>query len=92
MTMPKLRTQADNLGDEISALTGTLPGGPSKTRQEFKDETDTNLLLKRFGVIPKHSGPGLGMVDFTIDLQTAMSAIESVQLAHMALIAVCGGR
>lgn len=78
---PYERTQADDRGDEYSDLTVQLNDDRMITRQEFKDEADINIILKRFGV---QSGPmgTYGEVDYTIDLQQALAAIASANQAH----------
>lgn len=43
-------------------------------RQEFKDDADLNVLLRRFGAIPTGSAPVFGEYDFDLTLQDAIAA------------------
>lgn len=78
---PNPRTQIDDKGDEYSLLAATYADDKMITRQEYKDEADINLLLKRFGVIPGPQGT-YGEVDYTLDLQTALAALASANKAN----------
>lgn len=71
--MPRpIRTQWDDLGDEISEKSGTLIEGASLTRQEFKDDTDVNKILERLGVDAQLRNDAQYVeVDYTVDLQRA---------------------
>lgn len=75
---PAIRTQADFLGDEASLEAGTAQGdSPSLTRQEDAADADINILLARYGVTPHKKQEVFGPVDYDLDLQTALNAIES---------------
>lgn len=82
---PAKRTQVDSLGDFYSAFTVIDSSTkPDMTRQEYKDETDTNKLLYRYGVglVPGRAQPTWGQeVDFDLDLQTALGAVADAKRA-----------
>lgn len=82
--MKAIRTQADDLGPEMSIETGLdCSNDPQLTRQEFKDEADVNKLLLRYGVGLPVRTPEWGVTtDFDIDLQIALSAIHEAKQAH----------
>jgi hypothetical protein len=77
-----LRTQHDGKGDEYSNLAATHETGEMITRQEFKDEANLNILLKRFGVQVRTDGQYGSEIDYAIDLQTALSAIDQARKAN----------
>lgn len=85
--VPAERTQVDGLEDEYSLLTGTDTGTDTATRQEMKDESDINILLARFGVnTPIRGGLDYGAeIDYNMDLQQALGAIESARRANTAV-------
>lgn len=87
----EFRTQIDGRQDELSDATATIPKGPKDvedvTRQEFRDEADINVLLKRYGV---GSGPPLrdpiyGEVDYDLDLMGAYTAVRQAREAFQRL-------
>lgn len=85
--MKALRTQHDDLQDDYSQL-GGLDCSDSRdmARQEFKDETDVNVILKRFGVDSfQAKAPIFGETDYDIDLQQALAAIQSAKEVHRGL-------
>lgn len=86
--MPKaLRTQYDDLQDDYSLL-GGLDCSDSKdmARQEFKDESDVNMILARFGVDSfQAKQPLFGETDYDIDLQQALAAIKTAKEVHHGL-------
>lgn len=75
------RTQADDLGDTISAAT-VVTFGPSMTRQEFAAEADVNTILKRYGM-PQRGQQTFGVRDDRIDLQSALYALEAAKEAQL---------
>lgn len=78
------RRQSDNLGDEISKQTAYRNTGPELTRQEFKDEANLNILLARFGVNQQvRQNANFTEVDYNLDLQTALGAIDAARRANM---------
>lgn len=79
-----IRSQADNKGDAISAATALEPGEDVHTRQEFKDETDINNIMKRFGqtgMIATRQMEWGKEIDESIDLQQAIGAINQARAA-----------
>lgn len=87
MTVIKaIRTQADGRQEEFSdaaRLDCSIEGNTDMARQEFKDDADINKLLARFGInTPTRTNPQFGEVDFTADLQGALSAIADARTAH----------
>lgn len=83
---PAIRTQSDYLGDEASLEAGTDSGdAPDMARQEFKDEADINKLLARYGVQPLTKEPIYGDVDYNLDLQQALAAIDTAGQAWQSL-------
>lgn len=76
------RHQADGKQLDYSQMSALVCVGEDMARQEFKAEADINNILKRYGV----NGSALPIrpvvyqeVDYTIDLQQAMGAIETAQ-------------
>lgn len=81
-----IRSQADGKNLEYSARAALDTSGWEDTaRQEFKNEADVNVMLSRFGVIPPLKPLQWGVVDYEIDLQTALGAIEQAKRAHARL-------
>lgn len=82
-----LRRHGDGLAD-IASKEAAISFDPTldKTRQEFKDETDINVILKRFGIgaVPGHR-PVYGEVDHTLDLQGAFEARDAAIRMHQRL-------
>lgn len=75
-----VRSQADKMGDYYSVETGKDTGDEILTRQEYKDEVDINNLLLKFGVNQQMRPIKYGEeIDYTVDLQTAMIAVEQAQ-------------
>lgn len=82
--MPKAeRTQADDEQSKYS-LRSALDCSDSKdmARQEFKEETDINILLAKFGVNQQQRQPQYGEADYTVDLQQSLHAVEQTKQAH----------
>lgn len=76
---PATRKQTDN-HDKASRDSGiSFVGTEDRTRQEFRDEADLNILLKRFGVGNNQRPLTFGEVDYTIDFQQALSAINDAR-------------
>ena len=48
LPLPKFRTPDDGLNDFISDMTAHFDMTPSMTKQEFTDECDINVLMRRF--------------------------------------------
>lgn len=82
---PAERTQVDDLQDVYSdmAIVDTT-GEPDMARQEFKNETDTNWILKQFGV-PQQRRPVFTDTNFDLDLQQAIQAVADAKYAYKRL-------
>lgn len=82
--MPKApRSQSDDaakLYSEASAI--DCSDSPDMTHQEFRDESDINDILQRFGVLTNRREIQFGEQDFNIDLQTAMTAVAQAEEVH----------
>lgn len=85
LTFPPLRNQGDLLNDEASdaaALVTSADDDEFAARQEDKDETDINVMLRRFGVdgVLRSQRPATyGEVDYNIDLQGALHAVQDAR-------------
>lgn len=77
------RKQNDDLQEEYSYSGGlACTAEEDVTRQEFKDETDINKLLTRYGGnVPLRAATYGGTVDDNIDLQQALGAIADAKHA-----------
>lgn len=78
---PMERSQTDGRGLEYSILTG-LDCSQDKviTRQEFKDETDVNNILGRYGInAPLREMRWGAEVDESIDLQQALDLVSKAK-------------
>jgi len=81
---PAIRTQADGLQEEFSDRAAIrfddgTKASRDKTRQEDKDSTDINILLRRFGANVPQKRPVFGEQDFTLGLQDAIHAVEQAK-------------
>lgn len=83
MMKPAIRTPVDERQSEFSFLTGLDTSDlPDLARQEFREQTDTNYILDRFGVqTPMQRTPQFGEVDWDLDLHSAHISVERVQAA-----------
>lgn len=52
-----------------------------KTRQEFKAESDVNTILKRHGALPPMREVTYGEVDYDLNLQAGLNAMERARQA-----------
>lgn len=76
---PALRQQSDLIDPTIKIReTIACPPQEDKARQEFRDEADVNLLLKRYGAIPNPKPVG-GEWDFSTDLQGAYALLNDAK-------------
>lgn len=75
--------------DAASAKSGTEAGGDSMTQQEFKEESDINVLVRRFGLTgdwPQDLRmPQSGDFSEVTDFQDAMNAVVRAQEEFMKL-------
>lgn len=75
--------------DKLSAATGLDCQDVSLTKQSFKDESDINTIVQRFGItgnlpdqpLPEHFGDFTGAVDF----QSSMNLVRQAGQDFMAL-------
>jgi hypothetical protein len=82
----KYRTQTDELGDEISKQNETPGGGETLTRPEFAHDAQINNLLNKFGIdTPVRTGGQPMEIDYTVDLQQAMSALHAAKHATLTI-------
>lgn len=84
----KARTPYNYDVDKVSDETGlACPPGSSKARQEFKDETDINTIVRRFGLLGElPTGvrmPQYGDFDQVSDYQSALNIIMQADAAFM---------
>lgn len=76
------RKQGEGDQDAISLACGTACDPvEDKTRQEFKDESDTNWLLRRYGVNVPQVRPQYGEVDMDAQYHDAVLAHQEVSEA-----------
>lgn len=75
--------------DQVSARTGLVCNLPTRTQQQFRDETDINTILKRFGVTGRlpltAKQPLVGDFSDIGDFQTALQAVEDANDNFMQL-------
>lgn len=77
-----MRTQTDGLGDEVSQATRLhFPGDEPGARQEFKQQTDVNYIMKRYGGVPQGLSQ-FGEVDYTLNLQEALTRASEAKAAY----------
>lgn len=81
MTLKAVRTQHDGKGKEYSDRGARIfDPEEDKTRQEFKDDADLNILLRRFGLETLVRTDGkFTEVDYNMDLQQAFAAIAAAK-------------
>lgn len=76
------RTQADGDQEHYSLLTALdCSTHPAITRQEFRDETDVNNILARYGVDGLRRPIQYSEVDYDMDLQQSLEAIREAERA-----------
>lgn len=80
MTGPAIRTQVDGLNEEYSLETALdCSTKPDLARQEFKEETDVNKVLARYGIDGIRREPQYSSVDYDMDLQQALESIREAE-------------
>lgn len=81
---PAIRTQIDTMQDAWSNETAIhFEGTVDRARPEFKDDADINVILGRFGAHAPQKQMVFGNeVDYNLDLQQALTAIEDAKTAH----------
>lgn len=86
----KSTIESDDAGTEFTEDSTFQHGGlrdtRDNTRQEFKDETDINVILKKFG-LDKFANRQMtyGDYNFDLDLQTSLNAIKAAKRVHKKL-------
>lgn len=82
----EMRGQNDGLNDEVSELSALDASEPKLTRQEFRDESDLNILLKKFGAggLLAHDVQ-YGQLDYDTDLATAIDSMDRLILTFRKL-------
>lgn len=83
--MPPTKDQTD-IGQENPTLDASdTEDNKDMARQEYAQEADINYMLSRFGITQPRGAPTYGEWDDTIDLQTAIAAVETAQEAYREL-------
>lgn len=83
--MPPTKDQTD-IGQENPTLDASdTEDNKDMARQEYAQEADINYMLSRFGITQPRGAPTYGEWDDTIDLQTAIAAVETAQQAYREL-------
>lgn len=84
-----IRTPYNYDTDEASDKTGLKCEGPGKTQQQFKDETDINTIVERFGAAgelpPTMQFPQDAEFEEAFDFQTSMNVIRRAEESFMQL-------
>lgn len=84
-----IRTKFNYDRRAASIATAHTSKGPSRTQQHMKDETDINVMMRRFqktGVMPQGIRvPTYGDFDHIIDFQTAQNVLIEGQKSFMKL-------
>lgn len=74
---------------EVSKETSLVPVGESMTQESFKDDSDINVIVERFGLTGKVPGdyqaPVSGDFRDTVDFKTAMDSVTAAQAKFMEL-------
>lgn len=85
----QLRTPYNYDTDEVSVQTGLACQKPSKTQRQFKEETDINTIVERFGKSGEKPPTGTFPTeqDFTeaFDFQTSMNVLVKARETFMEL-------
>lgn len=82
-TERKFRSRYDYEGDEVADATITYCPEPSLTKQEFKDESDINVVMRRYqnsGIAPGASGVArYGDFSDAVDYHTASNIVLAAE-------------
>lgn len=85
LTFKPLRSQGDGLGDIAAQESGLDTGPENLARQDFRDDTDINTILRRHGIDglnPNHRfAPIFTDNDDSIDLQQVLDGQRLAQRA-----------
>lgn len=79
---PFQRMAGDGLGDIISELTGKDTGTETLVRQEFLADTQIENILRNHNIDPTLRPIQNMEVDYTMDLQQALAAIDQAKRAN----------
>lgn len=84
---PMVRTPYNYDGDAVSRETGLACADPTRAQQQFKDDSDINTIVKRFGLtgqLPDNvRTPVEGDFTSVSDYHTAMNVVRRSQEAFM---------
>lgn len=87
--VPFMRTPYNYDRDQVSDENGLVCPEPSMAQQQFKDETDINMIMERFGrtgeVVAPVRMPQYGDFTDVVDYHTAMNALIQAQDSFMQL-------
>lgn len=83
--IPPTKDQADIGQDNQTLDASDSPTNKDTARQEFKQEADINYMLSRFGVTQPRGTPMYGTWDDSIDLMTAIAAVEEARAGYLKL-------
>lgn len=73
------RTQVDHHTDELAEVTGlACPEDEDRTRQEFAEEADVNVLLRRYGAVPMGEAT-YGEFDYDVHLHQAVNGVRQAR-------------
>lgn len=84
---PFVRTPYNYDMNKASRESG-LATGEGKTHQSFKDESDINTIVRRFGVtgqLPQVTAPRYGDFSEVVDFRTAMDVVVAAEREFMKL-------
>lgn len=81
------RTQNDGYGDQASISSGLVfdPINDDFTRQEFTQDADVNVILRRYGANLPLRPVQFGEVDTDLDLMGAYASVDAAREAHASL-------
>lgn len=86
---PLVRTRFNYDADLVSEATGICCPEETKAQQQFKDETDINTIVRKFGLtgqLPDNvTMPTYVDYEGIFDFQTAMNAVLQAEEAFMAM-------
>lgn len=87
--LPQVRSRLNHDRQAVSVATGLYDTTPTKTQQQFAEETDINTIVRRFGLTGKLPDnvrmPQYIDYEGVFDFQTAMNAVLSAEEAFMQL-------
>lgn len=83
LSLFRSRTDRERQELEKAAVQEAIDASEDTARQEFRDETTVDVILRRHGLNPQRMPSG--EVDFTLNLQQAMFAVEESKRAFRRL-------